>query len=190
MYGSHAESSHFNRDMPELETARLSLRHCTLDDLDDIAAIRADAEVMRFIGNGKPQSRAQVKELIDDILAHWRSHGFGRWVVTLKGEKKVIGLCGLSFLEDTPEVELGYLLAKEYWGRGLASEIAEACLNYGFEEVRLDRIVAIAYPDNFASQKVMRKVGMRYVKRAHFFGQEVVYYEIQKTAYNRANQGA
>src|SRR4051812_3515615 len=110
--------------MPELETARLRLRHCTPDDLNDVLRIRSDAEVMRYIGNGKPQTTAQVKELLDDILAHWQKYGFGRWAVITKKQPQLIGLCGLSFLENTPEVELGYLLAKAYWGQGLASEIA------------------------------------------------------------------
>src|SRR5262245_20675737 len=126
--------------MSELETSRLRLRLCTLDDLDDVFRIRSDVDFMRYIGNGEPQSRVQVKELLDDILAHWQKYGFGRWAVISKTQPQLIGLCGLSFLENTPEVELGYLLAKEYWGQGLASEIAAACLQYGFEKLFLDRI--------------------------------------------------
>jgi RimJ/RimL family protein N-acetyltransferase len=166
--------------MSELETARLRLRHCSLDDLQEIARIRSDPDVMRYIGNGKPQTRAQVRALLEDILSHWQQHGFGRWAITHKGADEPIGLCGLSFLDNTPEVELGYLLAKEYWNQGLATEIAVACLQFGFEKLNLDRIVAVAYPENLASQKVMKKAGMRYIKRAIFFGQELVYFEIGK----------
>lgn len=171
--------------MSELVTPRLRLRQCSFEDLDALSTIRGDAEVMKYIGNGSPQTRAQVKELLQEILAHWQAYGFGRWVVTLKNENHPIGLCGLSFLDNTPEVELGYLLAKAHWGKGLATEIALACLRYGFDVMKFDRIVAIAYPENLASQNVMKKIGMRYIKHTVYFDQEVVYFEISKDAFSR-----
>jgi ribosomal-protein-alanine N-acetyltransferase len=167
-----------NMVTPEIETSRLRLRECSLDDLDELSVIRADAQVMKYIGDGKPQSRAQVKEVILEIREHWRNHQFGRWGVEHKAHEKVIGLCGLSHLEDTAEIEIGYTLEKRYWHQGFASEAASACLRYGFEELHLDRVVAVAYPENTGSRRVMEKIGMRYVKTANFYEGLLVYYEI------------
>jgi RimJ/RimL family protein N-acetyltransferase len=169
--------------MPEIETARLRLRHCTLEDLDELSVIRADPNVMQYIGKGKAQSRKQVKEVILDISNHWRQHGFGRWGIVHKEDRTLIGLCGLSYLDDTLEVEVGYTLAQAYWRQGFASEVASASLRYGFEVVKLDRIVAVAYPENTASRRVMEKLGMRFVKTTRFFSCDLVYYEISNNEY-------
>jgi RimJ/RimL family protein N-acetyltransferase len=169
--------------MPEIETTRLRLRHCTLEDLDTLSVIRSDPNVMQYIGKGKPQSRKQVKEVILDISSHWQEHGFGRWGIVHKEDRRLIGLCGLSYLENRPDVEVGYTLAKAYWGQGFASEVAAASLRYGFEEVKLDRIVALAYPENTASRRVMDKLGMHFVKTTRFFGGDLVYYEISSNEY-------
>jgi RimJ/RimL family protein N-acetyltransferase len=169
--------------MPEIETTRLRLRHCTLEDLDELSVIRSDPNVMQYIGKGKAQSRKQVMEVILDISNHWQQHGFGRWGIVHKEDRKPIGLCGLSYLEDSLEVEVGYTLAQAYWGQGFASEVASASLRYGFEVVKLDRIVAVAYPENAASRRVMEKLGMRFVKTTGFFGCDLVYYEISNNEY-------
>jgi RimJ/RimL family protein N-acetyltransferase len=165
--------------MPEIETARLRLRECSLKDLDELSIIRANPDVMKFIGNGNPQSREDVKQVIREIREHWRKHLFGRWAVEHKQDKRIIGLCGLNYLEDSSEVEIGYTLSKEYWHKGFATEVAAATLRYGFEEVELERIVAVAFPENTPSRRVMEKIGMRYVKTANFYEGLLVYYEIR-----------
>ncbi len=164
--------------MPEIETLRLQLRHCTFADEDELARIRGDAEVMRFIGDRKPQSREQVKELLYEITNHWQKHGFGRWAVVDKADNQFIGLCGLNYLDNTEEIEIGYLLAKPAWGKGIATEAAKACLRYGFEELQLEQIVAVAFPENIASRKVMEKLGMKYLKLKRLYEGIVAYYEI------------
>ncbi|HZS08692.1 MAG TPA: GNAT family N-acetyltransferase [Blastocatellia bacterium] len=172
--------------MPEIETARLRLRGFTTDDLNDLSAIRADPDVMRYIG-GSPDSFEQVQSALNNILLHWEQHGFGRWAVADREDGGLIGWCGLSYLEDTGEVEIGYGIAKPYWGKGLTSEAAAASVRYGFEELALGRIVAVALPDNTASRRVMGKLGMRYVKVAHHYNAEVVYYEISREEYQADN---
>ncbi len=164
--------------MPEIETVRLRLRHCTFADLDDLLQIRGDAEVMRFIGDRKPQSKERVQELLQEIINHWQKHGFGRWAVIDKANDKFIGLCGLNYLEYIDEIEIGYLLAKPAWGKGFATESAKASLRYAFEELQLEQIVAVAFPENTASRKVMEKLGMKYVKHTQLFEGEVAYYEM------------
>lgn len=168
--------------MPEIETARLRLRQFTLDDLDDLFRLYRDPEVMKYI-SGRARTRDETEASLFRIIKQWE-HGFGMWAVVHKTQRKmVIGRCGLGFLDNTPEVELGYAFAKPYWGMGIATEATFASLKYGFEQAKLDRIVAIARPENIASQRVMQKVGMKYEKDAHFYNLDVVYYALSRSAW-------
>ena len=176
--------------MLEIETTRLRLRKFTANDLNDLSAIRSDPDVMRYIGSGKPDSLEQVHTTLNKFLGHWEQHGFGRWGVVYKETDVLIGWCGLSYLEDTGEVEIGYGIAKSYWGKGLVSEAATASIKHGFEELGLDRIVAVAWPDNITSRRIMDKLGMKYVKAAHYYHAEVVYYAISRDEYRMAQQRA
>ena len=107
------------------------------------------------------------------------------WAVADKITGKLLGRCGLGFLDKTPEVELGYVFAKEYWGQGLATEASLATIKYGFEQVNLERIVAIAHAENLASRRVIEKVGMTYEKDAHYYNTDVVYYALTKGLSNK-----
>lgn len=166
--------------IPEIETARLRLRGYTPDDLDHLSSIRADSVVMRYIGTGLPQDEVQSGAWLEKHRVRWEQHDFGMWAVALKGDETLLGWCGLALLDDTPEVEVGYGFSKASWGKGIATEAARASLRFSFEERNLDRIVAVAMPENTGSQRVMEKIGMKYVKRAHYYGADVVYYAITR----------
>src|SRR5215813_9418657 len=166
--------------MPQIETARLLLRHFTLDDLPAFSIIRANADVMQHISTRKPQSVDEVRWVIQVIIRNWREVGFDRWAIVEKTNNQLVGWCGLNYLEDSHEVEIGYGIAREHWGKGLIPEAARATLRYGFEELGLNKIVAVAFPENHASQRVMQKLGMRYVKIAPFYDGNLVYYEIHR----------
>ena len=169
--------------MRDLETPRLRFRKFTPGDLQDLAAIRADADVMRYIGCGRPESLAEVQLILDKVLRHWNEHGFGPWALIEKPGNTLIGWCGLCYLENTRDVEIAYGIAKQYWGQGLASEAAAATIKYGFEQLHLDRIVAVAWPDNVISRRLMEKLGLKYAKQANFYNAEVVYYAISREDY-------
>lgn len=158
-----------------IETERLVLRPFTTEDLDELAGIRADPEVMRYIGD---QSRERVEQRLHYYISLYESHGFGMWAVIDKETGVMIGWCGLIFLDETPEVEVGYGVARPYWGRGLMTEAARASLRYGFERAGLDRIVAVAMPENRASRRIMEKLGMHYEKNVLHYGHDVAYYAI------------
>ncbi len=160
-----------------IETERLVLRRFTLDDLDELAALRSDPLVMRYIGL---QSREKVEQRLRYYVSHYEPNGFGMWGVVHKKSDKLIGWAGLIFLDGTPEVEVGYGVAKDYWGQGLMTEAARACLRYGFDEAGLERIVAVAMPENVASRRIMEKLGMRYEKNAFHYGHDLVYYAITR----------
>jgi RimJ/RimL family protein N-acetyltransferase len=165
--------------MPEIETSRLRLRMFTPDDLDALSTIAGDPEVMKYLGTSGPRSREKTKTTIDAILRHWNEHGFGIWALEHKADQRLIGWCGLQMLEKTPEIEVAYLLATAYWNQGLATEAARASIEYGFRELKLTRLVAIARPENVGSYRVMEKVGMKYERDAHYYNVDVVYYAIE-----------
>jgi ribosomal-protein-alanine N-acetyltransferase len=166
-----------------IETERLILRHFTPDDLDALSLINSDAEVMKYIGDGSPQSREQTSARLAAIMNHWEQHGFGPYAIVYKEHDALIGFCGLQFLDESSEVEVGYRLASSYWGKGIATECAAASLLYGFSELGLGRIVAVAHPSNKASQRVLEKIGLRYEKEAHYYNANVKYYAITRAEY-------
>jgi len=157
-----------------IETARLRLRMFRPADLDDLAALLADPEVMKYVADGKPASREETRKALDSIIQHWRRHGFGRWAVEDKGTLEFVGFGGLRSLFGMPEVV--YHFATQHWGKGLATEMGRASLRYGFETHHFARIVAIAKPENLASIHVMEKLGMRYEKDANYYGIHVAQY--------------
>lgn len=167
--------------MPEIETTRLRLRYFSQDDLDDLFCIYSNPEVMKYVGKGA-RTKDETQAALISMIKHWK-HGFGMWAVIYKQSDKMIGRCGLCFLDNTPQVELGYTLDKPYWNMGLATEASRASLKYGFEEIRLERIVGIAKLENIASQRVMQKVGMKYEKNAHYYNSDVVYYALDRADY-------
>lgn len=165
-----------NKPRPEIETARFVLRQFTAGDLDELAAMRADADVMRYIGTGAAQDRGQARAWLEKNESRWEQYNLGMWAVMLKEKGALLGWCGLAMLDDTDEVEVGYGLARAHWGRGLATEGARASLRYGFEILGLRRIVAVAIPENSASRRVMEKLGMRHEKNARYYDCETAYY--------------
>ncbi len=88
-------------------------------------------------------------------------------------------------LDDTPE--LVYLLAKPYWGMGLATEAAKACLKYGFEELQLEQIIAVTRHENVASRRVLERIGMKHEKDVRLYDIDCVYYSISRKSYQPGN---
>jgi RimJ/RimL family protein N-acetyltransferase len=173
--------------MKEIETDRLLLRRFTMDDLDELSVIFSDPEVVRYLGTGKPAKRDETEHALQTIINHWEQHGFGRWAVVFKRTQKLIGYGGLRNFHNTPE--LVYLLAKRYWGIGLATEIARASLSFGFDEQGFERIIAMARLANTASHRVMEKVGMNFEKTAQIYNMDIVCYAITSATYSSGQAG-
>lgn len=169
--------------MHEIETSHLRLRQFTLDDSDDLYRLYSNPELFKYMSNEKPLLWEQTKEVINSFTENWQKHHFGVWAVIYKRNRKLIGHCGLKFLENSREVQIGYLLLKSYWGKGLGTEAATATLRFGFEVAKLEKIVAVAKPENIASRRVMEKVGMKYEKDAYYYENDVVYYSLLRQAY-------
>jgi ribosomal-protein-alanine N-acetyltransferase len=150
-----------------LETERLVLRHQVIEDLDDLWALYQNLNITRYIPDA-PRSREEAQEELE-----WHMHGhprhpeLGLWATIHKKTGKFIGRCGLLpwDVDNVHEVEVAYTIAEEYWGQGLGSEAAQGILKYGFETLKLSRLISLIEPENIGSQKVAEKMGMRLEKK-------------------------
>jgi ribosomal-protein-alanine N-acetyltransferase len=162
-----------------LSTARLRLRPFAPADADDHRRLYADVEVTRYLGNGPflgAEAEARSRRALEHFVAHWTARGFGVWAVLEQASGRFVGQCGLNVLPDRPEVEVLYAFERAVWGRGYATEAARAALDYGFAVAGLDRIVAVARPENLASRHVLDKLGMRYHGEVEVYGVRAAYY--------------
>jgi ribosomal-protein-alanine N-acetyltransferase len=162
-----------------LTTSRLHIRLLREDDADALYRIYGDPEAMRFVGStGKARTREQTGKSLAQFIADRERHGLGLWATDLRDSGEMIGMCGLIPIEGTgPDVEVVYVLEQAAWGQGYATEMARACLEAGFGSFGLRRIIALAYPENAPSIRVMQKAGMQAagILRAH--GHDLVCYE-------------
>jgi RimJ/RimL family protein N-acetyltransferase len=150
--------------MRELETDRLLLRGWRASDLDALAALCADPEVMKFIGDGRPIGRGRCAALLQRIVMHWEDHGFGLWAAQERASGEVLGFVGLAHPEWHPvlarEVEAGWRLARAAWGRGYATEGGRAALHHAFGTLGHARVISLIDPGNEPSRAVARRLGM------------------------------
>jgi RimJ/RimL family protein N-acetyltransferase len=162
----------------QLETKRLWLCAWETSDLAAARAVFTDPEVMRYINGGVPRSDDEIRESISRQQNHLRSHGFCLWKLLLKPDGRLIGDCGLQPLEldGVSEIEIGWRLVKDQWGRGLATEAALVALHHAVECARLQRVIAIAMPQNRASRHIMEKLGMTYERDSQKDGFPIVVY--------------
>ncbi len=166
-----------------LQTARLTLRRFTRGDIDDIARLNSDPEVMRYIGDGATEDRAAVEKRFPRILSQYERYpGLGVWVAELTLTNQFVGCFALQYIPKTIEVEIGYRLMKSAWGEGLATEGARALLAYGFNEVGLNRIVAVTHVANHNSQNVLKKIGLHDGGIRHYYDRDVAYFVGERLA--------
>ncbi len=160
-----------------LETERLWLREFCHADAEVFAQIVGDPEVMRFIAATLAPADA-VRHLEDSAMADYRKHGFGRWAMVLKESADVIGFAGLKRIEQMGEVDLGFGMFPEYWGRGLAVEAGRAILSYGFETLGLARIIGLVDRENTRSIRALEKLGFEFEKMTEFRGEPTAQYVV------------
>jgi RimJ/RimL family protein N-acetyltransferase len=141
-------------------TACLAFREMTPDDLDDMAGLLGDPQVMRYYP--RPHSREQASAWIAWSQRLYRDHGFGLWLLTLRNGGEFVGDCGLTpqQVDGVTEIEVGYHLRTGLQGRGLATEAAAACRDYARDVLGLERLIAIIDPRNRPSQRVAEKLGL------------------------------
>lgn len=148
----------------ELRTERLLLRRWQLSDREPFAALNADADVMRWLG--QPLTRQASDELATSADAHIEREGWGLWALEQRATGRFIGFTGLARpcfeAPFMPVVEVGWRLARDAWGCGLATEAAHAAVSFAFDDIGLDEVVSFAVEGNARSRAVMRRLGMRH----------------------------
>jgi RimJ/RimL family protein N-acetyltransferase len=165
-----------------LETERLIFRHLVMDDLDSLFELYSDPELRRYFPEGTLSYEETKEELEWFLNGHPDHPQLGLWATIHKETGRFIGRCGLLpwTIDQRLEVEVAYLLAKEYWRQGLGTEAGKAILDYGFEQLGLSRLICLIDPENRASIEVARNIGMTFEKEGkddkglfHLYSREV-----------------
>ena len=171
-------------DQP-VETERLRLRPFTEDDLDALHAMWSHPEVGPWVG-GVHAVRTQSVEELAEHLRHQRRHGFAFWAVEERAGGRLVGEVGLMLFESRgPEIETGWCLTREAWGRGYAREAAAKWLEIGFGELGFDRVIAVIVPGNDRSIRVAEALGMRRAGMREAYGREHLVFELGRAEFSR-----
>jgi ribosomal-protein-alanine N-acetyltransferase len=163
-----------------IETPRLLIRPFEKTDGDIVAmhALFSDPEVMKFLAGGISDTMDKTLERVARWIGLQEQFGYSLWAVIEKSSGEIIGDCGLfPFEYKGPEVELGYDIRRDRWGNGFATEAAGACLDYGFNELKLEYVVAVAFPENVASCRVLEKCGMTQRGMRHCYNHNLAFYD-------------
>jgi len=162
---------------PVLETTRLRLRPFVEADWPAYATMCADAEVMRHIGTGAPQSKEDAWRSIAMFLGHWTLRGYGMYALQHRDSGTLLGRVGFHEPAGWPGFELGWLLAREHWGHGYAREAATLLLRHAFEPMRRERVISLIRPDNQRSIAVAEAIGERLQGHVELLGSTALVYE-------------
>ena len=167
----------------QLETERLILRPVDPErDLEPWTRTHSDEETVRYLG-GEIMSKAKSWRMMAAVVGHWQIRGYGFFSVESKDTGAWVGHVGPWFPEGWPGREIGWTIAREHWGKGLATEAARACLDYVFDTLGWKRVIHVILPGNEASIAVARKLGSDFLyaheglpgvtdQTVHIYGQD------------------
>jgi len=145
-----------------IKTKRLGLRPFQQSDIDYLAELNSDPDVRQFFPDGT-QNREQTEARMNDFIFYYKEKGLPCFVMFELESGEFVGRCGFGPVE-TGEIEVGYLLHKKFWGKGLASEVLTVLLEWAKQNINADYIIAFAPIEHVASQRVMQKCGMEHYK--------------------------
>jgi [ribosomal protein S5]-alanine N-acetyltransferase len=167
-----------------LETSRLILRKFQPDDLDDLCSLYADSDVRRYFPEGILSTEQTKEELDWHISEGLTNPQLGLWATIHRASGRLIGRCGLIpwTIDEKPEVEVAYMLAKEFWGQGLGTEITAALVQHGFMHLRLTRLIALIDPLNIASIRTAERVGFNFERKVEIKELKAHLYSAQMNA--------
>lgn len=163
-----------------LETNRLLLRELNTDDAASFYQLNSNPEVIKYTGD-KAFSSIEEASLFLENYSDYKTNGYGRWAVIEKETGNFLGWCGLKYNKEENFTDLGFRFFQEHWNKGYATESAQACINFGFENLCLSEIRGRAMKANVASIKVLEKVGMTFHSISKLSGEEAVIYLIKKS---------
>ena len=158
-------------------TEHLNLRPFTTADAATMHQIINGKDVLQYFPGNQSVTREQVQGMIKRINAGWQEKEYGLWAVELRSTNTLLGRCGLQYIAETDEVEIDFILDRNYWGRGFATEAGKASLQFGFNTLQLPMIVGIVHPENIASQRVLEKIGLQFVEETEYFGMACLKFE-------------
>jgi RimJ/RimL family protein N-acetyltransferase len=169
-----------------LETPRLLLRPFRAEDLDPYAALCADPEVMRFVGDRSVLSREDAWRQMAMLAGHWHLRGFGMWAVEERSTGAFVGRVGLHYPEGWPDREVAWALARAYWGRGYALEAARVALDEAFGHLGWPRAISLIDPANTRSVRLAVRLGERLEGETTLRGHRVAVYALSRSAWRAA----
>jgi len=161
-----------------IETTRLLLRHFNESDANALFHINSNPKVMQYI-NSPDQTQAQTLAYLQQgPLNDYKQYGYGRLACIEKSSERLIGFCGIKYLPELKEWDIGYRFLPEYWGLGLATEACQAVIKYARQDLHLERLVGLALPQNKASIHMFNKLGMSFEKRLRYKADLCVFYAV------------
>lgn len=168
-----------------IETERLILRDIEEGDTQGMFELDSDPDVHEYLAKRPISTMEQAEQMIAMIREHYVRHGMGRWAIIDKASEEFLGWAGLKYEErlrkEFSYYDLGYRLQKRHWGKGIATEAAEACLAYGFEHLNLSEIGAGADVDHVASIRILTKIGLKLVDTFDFEGNPCNWYNLERS---------
>jgi RimJ/RimL family protein N-acetyltransferase len=162
------------------KTNRLYLRELTTEDAQHFFEMNNDEAVIKYTGDTPFNSLAAAKDFLKAYQSNYINYKMGRWAVCLNDTHEMIGWCGLKYHSEENLVDVGYRFYQKHWHKGYATEATKAAIHYGFDILKLDRIVAHVHKDNIGSHKVALKAGLHFVKDFIYDNKPAKFYEITK----------
>jgi len=148
---------------PTIQTARIIMRPFKLSDTPEFhRVIYGDSDVVRYLPGGVPRTPDETHTITAKRIQSWVDNDFSMWALIEQDTGSFVGEAGLLKMPGTPIIEVGYAMGKPFWGKGYATEVAQASLRFGFETLYLESISAVAVPENTASRNVLEKLGMAF----------------------------
>jgi len=169
--------------IPQIETGRLALNFFEAADFDAAYQLFNDADVQKYLSPQNKRTREQLKTTLDKLRLRWAERGFGIWCVREKASTNIVGYCGFQYLDKTENVEIVFAFLKEHWRKGFATETANACLRFGFESLRFEKIHAGIHPENAASRHVLKKIGMSFDRTGEHYQMNLTTYIVARDEY-------
>ena len=155
---------------PVLSTPRLILRALRISDLDDLYEYASDPEIDHYVPWEHYKNIEEARENLNEFLEEYQKDGLGAWGIEHRVDKKLIGIINTSIPHRiNRRVEVGYTIARAYWGQGYATEAVQAVIKFGFEKMDLVRMEAVVLRDNIASARVLEKAGMKFEGLLHSY---------------------
>ena len=161
-------------------TERLVALPLRAEDLQELRRMHEDPAVMKFVGGVRTEE--ETERWLQDNLQHWNFHGFGLWTFRHITHGAFVGRCGLRRvqLDSSDEVELGYSLVPQYWGKGLATEMVKAVLAIGFEDIGLQSVIALVYAANTKSRSVAERMCFHFERKTLWKGSQAMVYRLKR----------